>query len=320
MVVVLCVFARAGITRSQTAWMPYIDDQWWEIARNPDLGKFTNHSQQPVDFAIWQAKDRTWQLWSCIRNTKCGGNTRLFYGWEGGQLTDPDWRPTGIKMEAQTQYGETLGGLQAPYVVPDGNRFNMLYGDWEHICLATSIDGKRFERHLNENGKSGLFGEGAKTNTRDPMAIYTGKLWYGYYTAHPRGEGAVYCRTSPDLKTWGASRIVAFGGRAGTGPYAAECPHVVERHGRYYLFRTQKYAPQPRTSVYASTDPMKFGINQDHLYFVTELPVAAPEIIHFEGQDYIAALLPSFQGIRMAKLGWRNTDAKKTEPASIKAK
>ena len=41
-----------------------------------------------MDFAVWQAKDGTWQLWSCIRQTKCGGKTRLFYRWEGKALTD----------------------------------------------------------------------------------------------------------------------------------------------------------------------------------------------------------------------------------------
>ena len=43
-----------------------IEGQWWQIAGNPDLGEFTSPRQQPVDFAPWQAKDGTWQLWSCI--------------------------------------------------------------------------------------------------------------------------------------------------------------------------------------------------------------------------------------------------------------
>ena len=53
--------------------LPTIDGSWWQVAGDPDLGKYTSERQQPVDFAIWQAADGYWQIWSCIRHTKCGG-------------------------------------------------------------------------------------------------------------------------------------------------------------------------------------------------------------------------------------------------------
>lgn len=284
--------------------IPYVDGAWWQVAGDPDLGKYTTERQQPVDFAVWQAADGTWQLWSCIRNTACGGVTRLFHGWEGRKLTEHNWRALGIVMEADPKYGETAGGLQAPHVVKWDGTYYMLYGDWEHICLATSADGKTFHRYVRPNGLTGLFTEGIGTNTRDIVAIRIGDLWHGYYTAFPNQQGAVYCRTSQDLKNWSESRTVAFGGCAGVNPYAAECPHVVARHGKYYLFRTQRYGKEAQTSVYCSSNPMNFGLNQDRLYYVGKMPLAAPEIIHYEGQDYIAALLPSLKGIQIARLGW----------------
>jgi hypothetical protein len=290
--------------------IPYIDGAWWQVAGNPDLGKYTTEKQQPVDFAVWQAADGTWQLWSCIRHTSCEGKTRLFHGWEGKSITDKDWRPLGVMMQADTKYGETAGGLQAPHVVKHDDTYYMLYGDWENICLATSKDGKKFERYVPAGGKTALFSEGLRTNTRDIVALKIGDIWHGYYTAYPSRQGAVYCRTSRDLKNWSESTNVAFGGRAGVNPFAAECPHVVAHDGRYYLFRTQKYGQQSRSCVYTSTDPMNFGLNQDRRYFVTEMPVAAPEIVYHEGQHYMAALLPSLKGIQIAKLGW-------TEPPKI---
>ena len=293
-----------GKGAAKDALMPFIDGPWWQVAGDPDLGKYTTDRQQPVDFAVWQAADGTWQLWSCIRGTACGGVTRLFHGWEGKNLTDTDWRPLGILMEADAKYGETPGGLQAPHVVKEGDTYYMLYGDWEHICLATSKDGKKFERDIRPNGKTGLFTEGLGTNTRDICAMKVGDLWYGYYTAYPSRQGADFCRTSRDLKHWSESTSVAFGGRAGTNPFAAECPHVIARHGKYYLSRTQKYGQNARSSIYCSDDPLNFGINQDRLYFVCELPVAAPEIVHHNGQDYIAALMPGLKGIQIAKLDW----------------
>jgi hypothetical protein len=45
---------------------PRIVGDWWQVAGDPELGDLTSPKQQPVDFAIWQAADGTWQLWSCI--------------------------------------------------------------------------------------------------------------------------------------------------------------------------------------------------------------------------------------------------------------
>jgi hypothetical protein len=130
-----------------------------------------------------------------------------------------------------------------------------------------------------------------------------GDLWHCYYTAFPGRKGAVYCRTSPDLRTWSESTIVAFGGSATEGPYSAECPHTVRYGGHYYLFRTQRYGRSAQTSVYCSPDPRQFGVNDDR-YLVCRLPVAAPEIILHDGKWYMAALEPGLDGIRIARLAW----------------
>lgn len=286
--------------------IPAIEGPWWRIAGDPDLGEFTDEKQQPVDFGIWQAADGTWQVWSCIRHTRCGGKTRLFHRWEGQRLTDADWTPKGIAMQADPKFGETPGGLQAPHVIRVAGEYKMLYGDWEHICLATSADGKTFTRHVLGSGKTGLFSEAPGANTRDACTVKIGKEFYCYYTAHPDGHGAVYCRRSKDLLTWGESVKAAYAGSAGTRYWSAECPHVVyhAKSGSYYLFRTQKYGRGARTSVYRSKDPLTFGIDDDQ-HLVCRLPVAAPEIVRHEGRWYIVALLPSLKGIQVARLAWR---------------
>jgi hypothetical protein len=304
--------------------MPVIREPWIQIAGDPDLGELTAAKQQPVDFGIWQAADGTWQLWSCIRGTKEPGKSRLFYRWEGARLTDPNWKPMGIAMQADPKLGETPGGLQAPYVFRDEGLFWMFYGDWVHICSATSKDGKVFERRILPGGKTGLFDEGAGVNpndalviknggnnARDPMVIRIGNLWHCYYTANPKDDkGADRCRTSPDLTNWSEARIVAKGGQAGGTAGSTECPFVVEPEpGMFYLFRTHGYGrlsqgKSAHTSVYFSRDPFDFGIDHDEGHYLCTLPVAAPEIIKYEGQYYIAALLPSLKGIRIARLDW----------------
>ena len=287
--------------------VPTIVGEWWDVAGDPDLGpQITTAKQQPVDFAVWQAADGTWQLWSCVRGTNFGGKNRLFHGWEGQAITDANWKPTGIQMTARPQLEETSGGLQAPHVVHWRNEYWMAYGDWEHICIAKGTDGKKFERMRTHEGKSGRFTEGIGNNTRDPMLLLVGNLWHCYYTAYPNRQGMDYCRTSDDLLDWSDSTVVAYGGEAGTNPYSSECPFAVQLSPRdFYLFRTQHYGQEAITRVYHSDDPMMFGINQDEKYLVCSLPVAAPEIVLSEGKYYIAALRPDLKGIRIARLEWK---------------
>jgi hypothetical protein len=292
--------------RADPVLTPVIQGEWWTAAGDPDLGPYTDTRQQPVDFAIWQAVDGTWQLWSCIRGTKCGGKTRLFHRWEGKNLREANWTPAGVAMEAKPELGETPGGLQAPHVVKLGPSYRMFYGDWENICAATSEDGKTFTRLINPDGKTGMFSEGLGNNTRDPMVIRIKDVWHCYYTAYPRKQGAVYCRTSSDARAWSESKIVAYGGEAGTNQYSAECPLTVELSaGEFYLFRTQRYGQNAITRVYHSHDPLDFGVDQDKQHLVCSLPVAAPELIHQQGEWFIASLLPSLKGIRIARLTWR---------------
>ena len=310
---IFCISAVAS-QKSKPVLVPQIDGQWWQVAGSPMDHKYATEKQQPVDFAVWQAADGTWQLWSCIRNTTAGGqkgNTRFFYGWEGKNLTDTHWKPLGIAMEADPSYGEAPGGLQAPHVIKIDNIYYMFYGDWMNICLATSKDGKNFRRQIRENGKTGMFNEGEGEHARDPMILKVGDRYHCYYTAHSmrspaeNHRGVNYCRVSSDLRNWSPANIVAEGNAYFKGPYCAECPHVVyiPESKHYYLFNTQKYGPRQHTTVYRSDDPFRFGINDNSLE-VAILPVAAPELILYNGKYYIASLMPSLKGIHIARLKW----------------
>jgi hypothetical protein len=317
-ILTLIVIAHTS-NASETVLIPQIDGQWWQVAGNPMDHKYATERQEPVDFAVWQAVDGTWQLWSCIRSTTAGGKdgkTRFFYCWEGKTITDTDWKPIGIAMEADPSLGETPGGLQAPHVVKVGNTYHMFYGDWVNICHATSKNGKNFTRVIQTNGKTGMFTEGPGNNTRDVMLLSHAGKWFAYYTAYPNRQGMVYVRTTKNFKDWSPSSVVAYGGQAGTNSYSSECPHVVKLSDTdFYLFKTQTYGPfkegnfrkreAPQTSIYHSNYPTMFGINQDDRYFVCTLPVAAPEIIHYKNRYYIAALNEgALDGIRIEKLAW----------------
>src|SRR5213595_2728008 len=129
---------------------PQLAGNWWTVATDPDLGPLTTPNQQPVDFAIWQAADGTWQLCSCIRGTKEPGKTRLFHRWEGAKLTDRNWAPRGIALHADPALGETQGGLQAPYVLRHDGKFcvevHRHEGQWYMAALLPSLKGIQISR------------------------------------------------------------------------------------------------------------------------------------------------------------------------------
>lgn len=308
---------RSG-ANDEYVFVPEIVGEWWQVTGNPDLGERSTDRQQPVDFGIWQAKDGTWQIWSCIRDANVGDNKRLLYGWEAENFTDTEWTPMGVKMEADTSLGEVSGGLQAPHVIIKDGIYYMLYGGWGTICLAKSEDGKNFERVINESGTAILF-SGPMGYTRDAMTLQIGDTYYCYYTAHlPQAAdtkipSAIWCRTSKDLHEWSEATMVSGGGSVkgldGFGWGDAECPFVVPLEDKYILFRNQIYGPNNLNTQYVSADPMDFGVDSDE-YMVSQLKVAAPEIFKVGDQYYMAALNPNLDGIRIAKLKFNKVNKK----------
>ncbi|MFQ6131815.1 MAG: hypothetical protein ACE5R4_07240 [Armatimonadota bacterium] len=311
LVVLVAACAAAG-QDERVRLVPEIDGDLWHISNNPDLGELTGEKQQPVDHAIFQSTDGKWHLWSCVRGTKIG---RLFFHWEGDSLEQEYWRPVGIAMRADRARGESIedwGGqewLQAPHVIIKDGLYHMLYGGHRsetgesQICLATSEDGRSFERYQGERGYSRLFiGPG---EARDPMVIKVGEQYLCYYAGHDTGQrepGKFYCRTSTDLIHWSEPQAVCWGGSGGYGAWHCECPFVVHLKGYYYLFRTSRYRPAV-THVYRSTDPFDFCLDDDAKK-ICELKVSAPEVVRVGAQYYISSVEDLSGGIQLGRLRW----------------
>ncbi len=108
------------------------------------------------------------------------------------------------------------------------------------------------------------------------------------------------------MTNWSASIVVNAGGQAGSGALSAECPTIAESQpGVYYLFRNQLYGQNAQNSVYVSANPLDFGVNNDVGHFVCRLPIAAPEIFQYNGEWFIAALLPNLNGVQISHLIWQ---------------
>ena len=292
--------------------LPVIAENWWQVARVPDLGEYNNVKMEPVDFAVWQDEDGSWQLVSCIRYCGENANFRLLHRWEGKNLTDTLWEPKGIFMMADSTLGEQHGWIQAPYVVKKDGVYQFFYGGGGQICLALSTDGKNFEKQVQSNGKTKLFEGEEYDRARDIMIMQYENQYYGYYTGSiinnwpDDTKGAVFCRKSDDLKQWGKEVKVSETEENVISFLSSECPQVINKNDYFYLFKTQEYKPgAQQTTIFRSNDPLNFGINTDSLKVKT-VSVAAPEIINYKGKYYIAALMPDLKGIRISELSWEN--------------
>ena len=314
---------------------PVVAGSFHLIGGNPDLGELrpltpsrSGRPQECVDHHVFRGADGFWHLWGCIRNCRVG---RILYHWQSDTLNRVDWERRGEIMRANRHAGESLDDwddeewIQSPFVVKHDQRYWMFYGGHKaspgrlttfdtmrrsdcQICLMTSNDGLEWTRYRNEAGLSRVFvGPG---ETRDPCVITVGYQWYCYYAGY-EFEGltelpGVYLRTSADLILWSEPMLVHRDRHSefGSSLWDTECPHVVERHGIFYLFRTENYA-LARTHVFWSTDPTDFGVGDARSRYLGLIPVAAPEIIvDEEGREYITSNHDLARGTMMAPLGW----------------
>ncbi len=307
------------------------------IGDNPDLGPIQGLSpeeaareggaaQECVDHHIFRDEAGRWHLWGCIRQTAVG---RVLYHWRAERITDHHWERTGETIRADRKAGECLmehdgdEWLQSPFIVREDGRYYMFYGghgtglDAEgnpleepgrsecQICLMTSPDGESWTRHADEAGRSRLFvGPG---QTRDPCLLRLGDGWIMYYAGNLEGDlgqPAFFARTSEDLLHWSEPRVVHRDMNVSGGPWDTECPHVVPRGGRYYLFRTADYG-SAETHLFVSEDPFDFGVGDASGQYLGTFPVAAPEIIVTpDGEEYISSNHDLTGGTRLCRLRW----------------
>ena len=282
---------------------PVIDSEWWRICEMPDLGDLAGPDpkrQNVVDHSFVRAKNGKWQLWACIRGVSVG---RVIYGWQGDSLESGPWAPDGVKIRANTDFGESAEGVEtagAPYFIEVGDKYWCFYHS-AGLHAMTSDDGVNFERVLNDHGSSAVLTKAG----RDAMIIEIDALYHLYLTvstvsADGWGQSFVALRTTSDFIEWSDYAIVSAGGIGGNGGVSAESPFVVALDGYYYMFRASSMDFQ--TYVYRSTTPWNFGVNDDSK-LIAVLPIKAPEIVLDAGLYYISDLA-DFQGIKMSKLRW----------------
>jgi hypothetical protein len=284
--------ASATPRRNTDVPVPRIVGTWKRIApSSPELERYDNGDKDNTcDFTIFQAADGTWQLISCIRSTLAPGRTRLFYRWEGQQITDADWKPMGIFAEAITEppHNQVQGRMQAPHCFRHEGRYIMFYNSaGAHVMVSS--DGKNFERIPNAAGSFQHF-----NMNRDVFILDNTDRdgrWYAYYTNNKPGMAVKWANNLMGPWTEQEQQLLHHG--------FFESPFVQCYAGHYYLF-----VP---CMVFVSDDPLDFDKP-----LLTKLvdekgtTKAAIEIIRdAEGNYYIAGY---GKGIYVARLEWQASD------------
>jgi hypothetical protein len=290
-------------SESAKGHIPVIDSEWQRICKMPCLDSLQGpdpEKQHIVDHGFLKRSDNSWLLWACIRGTAPG---RILYGWEGASLYEGPWKPIGVVARASSEWDEKTNpeAIQAPYFLKADSGYYCFYNS-NGIRLMFSSDGKEFKRVEFRKNNNLLYSEGG----RDVMVLKENGTYYAYSTVSTVAgdgwkRGFVILRTSENLRIWSDYTIVSEGGIAGNGVVSAESPFVIKIENYYYLFRSSSISL--KTYVYRSSNPYNFGVNDDSKLIAT-LPVKAPEIIYENGQYYISDLA-DFQGIKLARLKWK---------------
>jgi len=297
--------------------VPELTGDWWQLTTTyPDISpyEYTPGDNKVCDFTIFQAADSSWQCIACVRGNTYPGSHRFLYHWQAKHLTDTLWEPrgvfqaTGVSTEKADGFGFTLdttlypatGKLQAPHCVRHNDKYYLFYNNDGARCKV-SDDGLHWSDMKNDAGNYEFFSMG-----RDVMILddtpYSGK-WIAYFTSGDKMPQYVAAKTSSTLTgSWSDEKMVYDGWSNSRSPIYpnefAESPFVVRYQGKYYLFA--------QLHVFMSDDPLDFTDN--HKVAVLESAdyrkrVWAPEIIHYKGDDYLAAYRPS--GLWMTRLSWK---------------
>ena len=162
----------------------------------------------------------------------------------------------------------------------------MFYGNWEHIALATSVDGKTFARQLTSDGGSGMFGEGNRkqharshgAQDRVPLLL----LLHGF-------SESITVRIS-----CARPRIRSTGARPGKLPMAAQKATARIRPNARSSIITRLRATticceinsteRKRSLPFTARVIRSISGRTDDRYLVETMPYAAPEIIESAGQ------------------------------------
>ena len=177
-----------------------------------------------------------------------GGEYHLFYQhhpfgtqWgpmHWGHAVSPDlvhWRHLPIAL-APTPGGPDAGGCFSGSAVDDGGVLSLVYtghGPRQVQCLATSRDGRRFEKHPGNPVLASPPEGFAPADFRDPRVWRAEGRWWLVAGSHRGGRGAALLYESADLRRWDFKAVAAESD--GTLGSMWECPDLFALGDRHAL-------------------------------------------------------------------------------------
>jgi len=331
-VLLLFLLAAAGVFGDTAPETPYVantnlsragwDAEGWRIIKRSPSNYSTNYPydhgerDEACDFTIFQADDGTWQSIGCVRETTFSGFTRLLYRWETTNFFSSDWTEVGVLLttdDGPDGIGYSVGTLQAPHVVKDGDLYYMIYNS-RNAHLMVSTNGKDWAHQTNSAGGYTLFN---MNSGRDVMLMDNRDVdgrWYAAYCGKSDWHGTnniVYYHSATNiLGPWSEPIAMA---RQDHWRHA-ESPFLFRRGGWFYLVLQDEVFAQPSVTNYFGypifTDLGTYGEGSP---LGSPIRGYAPEVIHHpNGQDYIAAYNNGgdepWGGTEIRPLYWKWTD------------
>jgi hypothetical protein len=273
--------------------MPVVRGQWWKIAGdNPDVTPFRivqDGTSNTCDFTIYRDIHGTWHAIACVRGTDAPGQ-RVFHHWTSPSLTNENWGPQGLMDWPR---GKRLGeptSVQAPHCFVHEGKYYCFYNSGGSARAMIGDDGVAWQVFHNTKGDPQLFPMG-----RDVMIFKdeARERWMAFYCGNIERDGqrraAMAARTAgAPAGPWSEEEL---GVRTEGNP---ESPFVIRRGEKYYLLQ--------QMTVYMSDSPERFdGEPLTHLTGIWYSGKWAPEIVTYEGQDYLAGY---GRGLWLARLDW----------------
>ena len=281
--------------------IPYISEEWKELFRPQQNGKYVN------DHTIVKGADGNWHLYGITSFTGKPCDERYFVHGVGTNLNGR-FKEVGRSIDCGTL-------AWAPCVINRGENYYMFYGP-SPTKLAVSFD-------MNE-----WFGTNVILHNEPLMAAHRDHFvlkinndnYLMYVVGVHKKRSTISCFSSSDLLVWEFEGFaLTSGDEAPLNPGwgAMESPFVIKNGNSYYLFVTYTNSSDDtycNTLVFCSENPQEFGEYNGGVggaIPITVINAHAPEILVENGQYYITTCgwrgkpIPHDGAVSIAPLDWK---------------
>lgn len=180
--------------------------------------------------SVVEDADGTLRMWYAVGDAETSWIVGAIRG------TNGSWQPLGMAIDVGTTGGSDSYAVESPCVMGTPGGYLMVYGGFdgevERLHMATSRDGRRWERH----GTIMQRGDEDAGGANDPWLLVTGERWWLFYTGirdPSRTRTSILAAVSPSGASWDRAGVVLD---PAEGEAAVSHPCVIQIARTFYAF------------------------------------------------------------------------------------